>query len=129
MRICNLHFFAPIWMAQSILHNFRRISMAALKPREPGFFDYKEGWYKWDGKGKHEEETFSGHTMGCVRLMITHNNVEPFHYHNWGPIEHFASHSVMKDSIWNARRELSCNDGCVYKTWRNQYEAEFSPFS
>ena len=25
--------------------------------------------------------------------------------------------------------ELSCNDGCVYKTRRNQYEAEFSPFS
>ena len=27
------------------------------------------------------------------------------------------------------RGELSCNDGCVYKTRRNQYEAEFSPFS
>ena len=27
MRICNLHFFAPIWMAQPIVHNFRRMSM------------------------------------------------------------------------------------------------------
>ena len=33
MRICNLHFFAPIWMAQPIVHNFRRMSMADLKPR------------------------------------------------------------------------------------------------
>ena len=33
MRICNLHFFAPIWMAQSVVHNFRRMSMADLKPR------------------------------------------------------------------------------------------------
>ena len=82
MRICNLHFFAPIWMAQSIVHNFRRMSMAELKSRQPGFFDYKEGWYEWDGKGKHEEESFAGHTMGCIRLMITDNNVEQFHYHN-----------------------------------------------
>ena len=36
MRICNLHFFAPIWMAQPIVHNFRRMSMADLKPRQPG---------------------------------------------------------------------------------------------
>ena len=33
MRICNLHFFATIWMAQSVVHNFRRMSMADLKPR------------------------------------------------------------------------------------------------
>ena len=33
MRICNLHFFAPVWMAQPIVHNFRRMSMADLKPR------------------------------------------------------------------------------------------------
>ena len=103
MRICNLHFFAPIWMAQPIVHNFRRMSMADLKPREPGFFDYKEGWHEWDGKGKHEEEAFAGHTMGCIRLMVTDNNVEPFHYHNWGPIEHFAVQGVIKDSIWLAR--------------------------
>ena len=83
--------FAPIWMAQPIVHNFRRMSMADLRPREPGYFDYKEGWYEWDGKSKHEEETFAGHTMGCIRLMITDNNVEQFHYHNWRPIEHFAA--------------------------------------
>ena len=95
--------FAPIWMAQPIAHNFRRMSMADLKPREPGFINYKEGWYEWDGRGKHEEEAFAGHTMGCVRLMVTDNNVEPFHYHNWRPIEHFAAQGVIKDSIWLAR--------------------------
>ena len=73
MRICNLHFFAPIWMAQPIVHNFRRMSMADLKPREPGFISYKEGWYEWDGRGKQEEEAFAGHTMGCIRLMVTDN--------------------------------------------------------
>ena len=51
IRICNLHFFAPIWMAQPIVRNFRRMSMANLKPREPGFINYKEGWYEWDGRG------------------------------------------------------------------------------
>ena len=50
MRICNLHFFAPIWMAQSVVHNFRRMSMANLKPRESGYILYKEGWYEWDGR-------------------------------------------------------------------------------
>ena len=64
MRICNLHFFASIWMAQPIVHNFRRMSVADLKPREPDFISYKEGWYKWDGRGKQEEEAFAGHTMG-----------------------------------------------------------------
>ena len=54
-------------------------------------------------KGKHEEETFAGHTMGCIRLMISDNIVEHFHYHNWRPIEHFAAQGVIKDSIWNAR--------------------------
>ena len=97
------NFFAPIWMAQPIVHNFRRMSMADLKPREPGFINYKEGWYEWDGRGKHEEEAFAGHTMECIRLMVTDNNIEPFHYHNWGPIEHFAAQGVIKDSIWLAR--------------------------
>ena len=43
--------------------------MADLKPRELGFLNYKEGWYEWDGRGKHEEEAFAGHTLGCIRLM------------------------------------------------------------
>ena len=38
-----------------------------------------------------------------IRLMVTDNNIEPFHYHNWGPIEHFAAQRVIKDSIWLAR--------------------------
>ena len=90
-------------MAQPSVHNFRRMSMADLKPREPGFINYKEGWYEWDGRGKHEEEAFAGHAMGCIRLMVTDNNIEPFHYQNWGPIEHFAAQGVIKDSIWLAR--------------------------
>ena len=103
MRVCNLHFFAPVWMAQPIVQNFRQMSMADLEPRQPGFFDYKEGRCEWNGQGKHEEETFAGHTMGCIRLMILDNNVEPFHYHGWGPIKYFAAQGVIKDSIWNAR--------------------------
>ena len=49
--------------------------MADLEPRQPGYFDCKEGWYEWDGQGKHEEECFAGQTMGCIRLMISDNNV------------------------------------------------------
>ena len=168
MRICNLHFFAPIWMAQSVVHNFRRMSTADLKPREPGhilykegfffvasafrpvwpgrcdlsficipqstraldqggveprqavspkalrpwtiplrysvgYILYKEGWHEWDGGGKQEEEAFAGHTLGCIRLMVTDNNIEPFHWQDWEPIEHFAAQGVIKDSIWTAR--------------------------
>ena len=103
LRVCNLHFFAPIWMAQPIAQNFRRMSMADLEPRQPGYFDYKEGWYEWDGQGKHEEECFAGQTMGCIQLIISDNNVEQFHYQGWGPIEYFAAQGVIKDSIWNAR--------------------------
>ena len=55
------------------------MSMVNLKPREPGYIVHKEGWYEWDGTGKHEE-AFAGHTLGCIRLMVTDNNVEPFHY-------------------------------------------------
>ena len=66
---------------------------ADLKPRQLGFFDYR--WYEWDGKGKHDEEAFAGHTMGCTRLMVTDNNVEPFHYHNWRPIEYFAARDAV----------------------------------
>ena len=77
--------------------------MADLEPRQPGYFDYKEGWYEWDGQGKHEEECFEGKTMGCIRLIISDNNVEPFHEQGWGPIEYFAAKGVTKDSIWNAR--------------------------
>ena len=102
MRICNLHFFASIWMAQSVVHNFRRMSMADLKPRELGYIVYKEGWYEWDGRGKHEEEVFAGHTLGCIRLMVTDNNIEPFHWQDWEPIEHFAARGVIKDAIWTA---------------------------
>ena len=36
----------------AIVHNCRRIRMAKLKSRQPGFFE-------WDGKGKHEEVMFS----------------------------------------------------------------------
>ena len=38
--------------------------------------------------------------------MVTDNNVEPFHYQDWGPIEHFAAQGVIKDAIWTAR--LGC---------------------
>ena len=101
MRICNLHFFAPIWMAQSVPY-FRRMSMADLKPREPGYIVYKEGWYELDGRGKQEEEAFAGHTLGCIRPMVTDNNIEPFHWQDWEPVEHFGK-GVIKDSIWTAR--------------------------
>ena len=90
-------------MAQSVVHNFRRMSMADLKPREPGYILYKEGWHEWDGRGKQEEEAFAGHTLGCIRLMVTDNNIEPFLWQDWGPIEHFAAQGVIKDSIWTAR--------------------------
>ena len=90
-------------MAQSVVHNFRRMSMADLKPRESGYIVYKEGWYEWDGRGKHEEEAFAGHTLGCIRLIVTDNNIEPFHWQDWEPIEHFAAQGVIKDSIWTAR--------------------------
>ena len=94
-------------MAQSSVHNFRRMSMVNLKPRQLGFFDYKERWYKWNGKGKHEEEAFAGYTMGCIRLMVLPTPMwSPFHYHNWKPIEYFAAQEVIKDSIWTAR--LGC---------------------
>ena len=90
-------------MAQSVVHNFRRMSMADLKPREPGYILHKEGWHEWDGRGKQEEEAFAGHTLGCIRLMVTDNNIEPFHWQDWEPIEHFAAQGVIKDSIWTAR--------------------------
>ena len=79
------------------------MSMADLKPREPGHILYKEGWHKWDGRGKQEEEAFAGHTLGCIRLMVTDNNIEPFYWQDWEPIEHFAAQGVIKDSIWTAR--------------------------
>ena len=106
IRICSLHFFAPIWMAQPIVRNFQRISMADLKPRQPGFF--KKGWYKWDGKGKPEEEAFAGHTMGCIRLMVTDNNVEPFHYRNWIRFNLMLHKSANYYAIW--QRFLHLNE-------------------
>ena len=36
-------------------------------------------------------------------LMVTDNNIEPFHWQDWDPIEHFAAQGVIKDSIWTAR--------------------------
>ena len=62
------------------------MSMADLKPREPGYILYKEGWHEWDGRGKQEEEAFAGHALGCIRLMVTDNNIEPFHWQDWEPI-------------------------------------------
>ena len=44
--------------------------------------------------------------MGCIRLMATDKNVEPFDYHDWRPIEHFAAQDVIKDSIWLARWDV-----------------------
>ena len=38
--------------------------------------------------------------------MVADNNVEPFHYQEWGPIEEFAAQEVIKDAIWTAR--LGC---------------------
>ena len=35
--------------------------------------------------------------------MVTDNNIEPFHWQDWEPIEHFAAQGVIKDSIWTAR--------------------------
>ena len=46
MRICNLHFFASIWMAQSVVHNFRRMSMADLKRRADAVAKRYRPWPK-----------------------------------------------------------------------------------
>ena len=57
------------------------------------------------GKEKHEEEAFAGHAMGCISLMVTDNNVEPFHYRNWRPIEHFAEQGVLTSNA-----DCTCTD-------------------
>ena len=54
----------------------------------------------------------------------------------WTKLSLYIAHSTKLEmkplnmkTIWHKGRKLSCNDGCVYKKWRNQYEAKFSPFS
>ena len=67
-------------MAQPIVHNFRVLSLADLGPRQPGYFEHKEGWHEWDGTGKHDAESFAGNTPGCIRLSISDSNIQQFPY-------------------------------------------------
>ena len=39
-------------------------------------------------------------------MLVSWLTTEPFYYHNWRPIEHFAAQGVLKDSIWTA--QLGC---------------------
>ena len=77
-------------LARSVVHNFRRMNMADLKPREPGYIVCKEGWYEWNGKGKHEEEAFAG-----VRASI-HTFFATFDDEEWRIITLFVNHLDSK---------------------------------
>ena len=92
-------------MAQSIVHNFRRMSMADLNPESLGTLSTRKGGMSGTGK----------ENMKKKLLLVTCWAV----YASWslttmwnpsitksGPIEHFAAQGVIKDAIWTAR--LGC---------------------
>ena len=98
MRICNLHFFASIWMAQLIVHNF-------LKPREPGYIVYKEGWYEWDGKQNMKKKLLLVTCWAVYASWSLTTMWNPSITKDGDPLS-ISRHKEIKDAIWTAR--LGC---------------------
>ena len=75
-----------------------------VRAGELGYIVYKEGWYEWDGRGKHEEEAFAGHTLGCIRLMVTDNNL---------PLPGLGAHRAFHGTSSDQRCHLDCSTGTI----------------
>ena len=70
-----------------MVHNFRFSSAADIAPKQPGYFEFKEGCHEYDGKGKHKEKCFAGSSLGCIRLRIS---------------DSFSNFSIEADMRFNA---------------------------
>ena len=62
-------------------------------------YDCKEFPDKEEALEGHQSDYFKEcwRTLECVRLIVLDNNVKPFHFRNWRPIEYFAAKEVVKD--------------------------------
>ena len=77
-KLSNIHAFVPIWMAPSILKNFRLIAAQCSPLSDLGRLDYREGWFAITPK-----EGQTGETLCGLQVHLSDDNLVEFSHRNW----------------------------------------------
>ena len=98
-KLSNIHAFVPIWMAPTMLRNFRLIAAQSSPPSDLGQLDYREGWFAVVPK-----EGDPGETRCGIQAHISDKCLAEFPHRGWPAIEHWAESGLLKPDVWRARR-------------------------
>ena len=93
-KLSNIHAFVSIWMAPSILKNFRLIAAQSSPLSDLGRLDYRVITPK-EGK--------TGETLCGLQVHLSDTLVEFFH-RDWPAIEASAKQGLLKPDVWRSRR-------------------------
>ena len=98
-KLSNIHAFVPIWMAPSILKNFRLIAEQSSPLSDLGRLDYREGWFAITPK-----EGQTGETLCGLQVHLSDDNLVEFSHRGWPAIEVWAEQGLLKPDAWRSRR-------------------------
>ena len=92
-KLSNIHAFVPIWMAPSILKNFRLIAEQSSFLSDLGRLDYRKGWF-----------AMTGETLCGLQVHLSDDNLVEFSHCGWPAIEVWAERGLLKPDAWRSRR-------------------------
>ena len=98
-KLSNVHAFVPIWMAPTMLRNFRLIAAQSSPLSTLGQLDYREGWLAIVPKEGEPGETLCG-----IQAHLSDKYLAEFPNRDWPAIEHWAEQGLLKPDVWRARR-------------------------
>ena len=94
-KLSNIHAFVPVWMAPSILKNFRLIAEQSSPLSDLGRLDYREGCFAITPK-----EGQTGKTLCGIQVHLSDDNLVEFPDRGWPAIEVWAEQGLLKPDAW-----------------------------
>lgn len=104
LRVSNVHFFVPVWMAPAIVRNFRMLKRSgAPTPGMRGALECKETWFVYQRKPATDGGSLGHESLDCLRLIVNDKYIHRFPKEDYPAIEHFAAAGVVNAQTWQSR--------------------------
>ena len=98
-KLSNIHAFVPIWMAPTMLMNFRSIAAQSSPLSLLGQLEYREGWFTIV-----PETGEPGKTLCGIQAHLSDKSLAEFPNRDRPAIEYWAEQGLLEPDVWKARR-------------------------